>query len=332
MDKYHLKDLYVDALIEDIKYNINKHVDKDNYIETIFIGGGTPSTLSVEHYKKIFDLLKPYLTYIKEITIESNPNSVSLEWLKKLRKFGINRVSFGVQSFRDDKLKFLGRNHSEKRAIKAIQEAKEAGFEHINLDIIYGCELDTKENMLRDINIAKSLPVDHISAYSLTIEEDTKFFHTPQVKIDDFELSGFIFDAFEKAGFHQYEISNFAKSKTSKSKHNYGYWEYKEYLGCGSGAVGRIKKQRLYKEKSIEEYIKNPTIYSEIEELSDEDMLVEKVLLGLRSDVGVDIDLLNDEQKNKLKELLKEDKIKQIGNKIYASDYLIADELALYLL
>ncbi len=332
MDKYHLKDLYVDALIEDLKYSLNKYVNKNKNIETIFIGGGTPSTLKLEHYEKIFKVLKPYITYTKEITIESNPNSASKEWLRGLLKLGINRVSFGVQSFRTDKLNHLGRNHTRNRAIKVIHEAHEVGFKHINLDIIYGCDLDNKENMLEDINIIKTLPIDHISAYSLTIEEDTKFYSTPNVKIDDEELSAEIFEELKKIGFKQYEISNFAKSKDSESKHNYGYWLYEEYIGAGSGAVGRIGNKRLYKEKSIEEYIKNPTIYSDTEELSDDDILVEKVLLGLRSSVGVDMELFTKDQKDKLSDLIKENKIKQINNKIYSNDYLLADELALYLL
>ena len=104
----------------------------------------------------------------------------------------------------------------------------------------------------------------------MTIEEDTKFYSTPNVKIDDEQLSAEIFKELEKVGFKQYEISNFAKSKDGESKHNYGYWQYEEYIGAGSGAVGRIGNKRLYKERSIEEYIKNPTIYSDVEELSDE--------------------------------------------------------------
>lgn len=332
VDKYHLKSLYVDALIEDLKYSLNKYVNKNNYIETIFIGGGTPSTLSIEHYKKIFEVLKPYISYTKEITIEGNPNSSSIEWLEGLRGLGINRISFGVQSFSDEKLNFLGRNHTQNRAIKAIQDAKKVGFEHINMDIIYGCENDNKENMLNDINIIKKLPIDHISAYSLTIEENTKFYQTPQVKIDDYELSLFIFEELKKIGFKQYEISNFSKDENSVSKHNLGYWEYKEYLGCGSGAVGRVGKSRFYKEKSIEDYIKNPTAFSEIEKLSDEDILVEKVLLGLRSLVGINMNLFSGDQKLKIEDLVKEKKLKVVENRVYSTDYLLSDEIALYLI
>lgn len=329
VDKYHLKDLYVEALIKDIKNSLEKYVNKDKNIETIFIGGGTPSSLNIDHYKKIFDILKPYLSYTKEITIEANPNSASNEWLQNIFDLGVKRVSFGVQSFSDTKLNFLGRNHTQNRAIKAIQDAKEIGFEHINLDLIYGCDIDTKENMLQDIQIAKSLPIDHISAYSLTIEEDTKFYNTPSVKIDDYELSLYIFDELEKAGFKQYEISNFAKNKYAVSKHNLGYWEYKEYIGCGSGAVGRIANNRYYKDRSIENYIKDPLTYIDIEELSDSDTLIEKVLLGLRSIVGVDIYLIDT---YKVNILLEEDKVYIKENRVFLKDYLIADEVALYLL
>ncbi len=328
VDKYHLKDLYVEALIKDLEFNLKKYVNKDKNIETIFIGGGTPSTLNMYHYQKIFDTLKPYLSYTKEITIEANPNSASNEWLQNIFDLGVKRVSFGVQSFRDDKLNFLGRNHTQNRAIKAIQEAKDIGFEHINLDLIYGCDIDTKENMLQDIQIANSLPVDHISAYSLTIEEDTKFYNTPSVKIDDYELSLYIFEELKRAGFKQYEISNFAKGKGAVSKHNLGYWEYKEYIGCGSGAVGRVANNRYYKDRSVENYIKDPLAYCEIEKLSDNDILTEKVLLGLRSMVGVDTSLIDS---SKVDILLREDKVYIKENRVYLKDYLIADEVALYL-
>jgi oxygen-independent coproporphyrinogen-3 oxidase len=226
-------------------------------------------------------------------------------------------------------LNFLGRNHTKKRAIQAIHDAKEVGFKHINLDIIYGCELDTIENMKEDIFIAKELPIDHISAYSLTIEEETKFYNTPKVKIDDYELSLNIFDELKDIGFNQYEISNFSKSDESISKHNLGYWQYKEYVGCGSGAIGRVGYQRYYKNRSVEEYIQDPISYIEIEELSQNDIIVEKVLLGLRSIVGIELALLD---KNKVNILVEEKKLYIKDDRVFLNDYLIADEVALYLL
>ncbi len=187
-----------------------------------------------------------------------------------MKDFGVNRISFGVQSFDNEKLKKLNRAHNANTAINAIQNASCIGFNSINCDIIYGVEGDTYESMISDFDTAFSLPITHISAYSLTIEEGTKFFNKSSVKIDDEELSYKLFDYINKHGFNQYEISNFSKSKDEESKHNYGYWQHKNYLGVGAGAVGFVNNIRYYPQKGIEEYISNPTKY-EIEEISEYD-------------------------------------------------------------
>ncbi len=327
---HHLKNDFVQALCKQLEFEL-KNLPK-NLIETVFIGGGTPSTLDFEHFEKIFKLLNPYLTTTKEITCEANPNSANKKWLDKVNNLGINRISFGVQSFDDKKLKFLGRNHNKKTAIKAIQNAKEVGFEHINCDIIYDTILDTKKLIDSDLNIIKDLPIDHISAYSLTLEDGTKFYNKPKVKVDDENMAKYLFKRLNKMGFEQYEISNFAKNKNSKSKHNLGYWKYKEYLGVGAGAVGCNGQKRLYTQKDVNMYIDNPLIYSHIETLSAEDIKVEKVLLGLRCEIGVDKKVLNDKELKQVFKLEKFGKLKQTKDKFYANDFLLADELALYIL
>ena len=263
----------MNALKKQLKNDLENYVIKNNKkIETVFIGGGTPSTIKAFEYEEIFEMIKPYLEEFAEITTEANPNSASYEWLESMKNLGVNRVSFGVQSFDNDKLKFLGRAHNSNSAIKAIQNAKEIGFKGINCDIIYGVQNDTMESLKKDFDTAFSLPITHLSAYSLTIEEGTKFFDRSSVKIDDEELSYEIFDYINKNGFHQYEISNFAKNKESESKHNYGYWQHKEYLGVGAGAVGYVNQQRHYPSKSIEEYIKNPLVF-EVEEIDLDESL-----------------------------------------------------------
>ena len=320
------------ALKKQLRHNINNYVVKENKkIETVFIGGGTPSTIKAFEYEEIFEIIKPYLEENAEITTEANPNSASFEWLLSMKNLGVNRVSFGVQSFDNDKLKFLGRSHNSNSAIKAIQNAKEIGFKGINCDIIYGVQNDTMESLKKDFDTAFSLPITHLSAYSLTIEEGTKFFDRSSVKIDDEELSYEIFDYINKNGFHQYEISNFAKNKESESKHNYGYWQHKEYLGVGAGAVGYINKQRQYPSKSIEEYIKNP-LFFDVEKIDDEDIKTEKILLGLRCSNGVDLSLFDDEEKQKIDELIQYDKIYIENDKVFNKNFLLADELALYIL
>jgi len=320
------------ALKTQLEFELEEYVKRRNIqIETIFIGGGTPSAVFANAYEQIFDILQPYIENIEEITIEANPNSASKEWLKQIKNLGVNRVSFGVQSFNDDKLKFLGRSHSSKQAVKAIENAADIGFKGINLDIIYGAVTDTQESISNDINIVRQLPVNHISAYSLTLEEGTLFFNKSSVKIDDEELSKQIFDELGNIGFEQYEISNFAKEQY-KSKHNLGYWQYKEYLGIGAGAVGFFNGKRHYPPKSIEKYIANPIKYEQEEILSSDDIKSEKILLGLRCEVGVDLSIFNAKELSRVKELEKYGKIRIKNNKLFSNDFLVADEIALYLL
>ena len=320
------------ALKKQLKNDLENYVNKHNKkIETVFIGGGTPSTIKAFEYEEIFEMIKPHLEEFAEITTEANPNSASYEWLESMKNLGVNRVSFGVQSFDNDKLKFLGRSHNSNSAIKAIQNAKEIGFKGINCDIIYGVQNDTMESLKKDFDTAFSLPITHLSAYSLTIEEGTKFFDRSSVKIDDEDLSYEIFDYINKNGFHQYEISNFAKNKESESKHNYGYWQHKEYLGVGAGAVGYVNQQRHYPLKSIEEYIKNPLVF-EVEEIDLDDVKTEKILLGFRSLNGVEISLFNEEEMKKIDDLIQYNKVYIENDRVFNKNFLLSDELALYIL
>ena len=331
-DRFHLKHEYMNALKKQLKNDLENYVINHNKkIETVFIGGGTPSTIKAFEYEEIFQMIKPYLEEFAEITTEANPNSASYEWLQSMKNLGVNRVSFGVQSFDNDKLKFLGRAHNSNSAIKAIQNAKEIGFKGINCDIIYGVQNDTMESLKKDFDTAFSLPITHLSAYSLTIEEGTKFFDRSSVKIDDEELSYEIFDYINKNGFHQYEISNFAKNKESESKHNYGYWQHKEYLGVGAGAVGYINQERHYPFKSIEEYINNP-LFFDVEKIDLDDVKIEKILLGFRSLNGVEISLFNEEEMKKIDDLIQYNKVYIENDRVFNKNFLLSDELALYIL
>ncbi len=322
----------MNALKKQLKNDLENYVIKHNKkIETVFIGGGTPSTIKPSEYEEIFQMIKPHLEEFAEITTEANPNSASYEWLENMNKLGVNRVSFGVQSFDNDKLKFLGRAHNANSAIKAIQNAKSIGFKGINCDIIYGVQNDTMESLKKDFDTAFSLPITHLSAYSLTIEEGTKFFDRSSVKIDDEELSYEIFDYINKQGFHQYEISNFAKNKVSESKHNYGYWQHKEYLGVGAGAVGYVNQERHYPSKSIEEYIQNP-LFFDVEKINLDDVKTEKILLGFRSLNGVEMSLFNEEEMKKIDDLIQYDKVYIEKNRVFNKNFLLSDELALYIL
>ena len=343
----HLKKEYFNAL----KKEFSQYNDLNFY--TLFIGGGTPSTMNIEFYEKLFKLIEKNIKNAKEITIECNPNT-SYEWLKEIRNFGINRISFGVQSFNENKLKFLNRNHSSFQAIKSIENAKKAGFDNINLDLIYSTKVDTKELLENDLKIAFSLPVTHISAYSLTIEENTKWEGDFEKRKENEELEIYFINKI-KEKFDQYEISNFGK----KCLHNLGYWEGREYIGIGSGAVGFLqmdnkkwKKNQLhhytnipltnnqyttpqlvryYTQNDVYKYLKNPCKYK-YEILSNEDIKKEKIFLGLRSIVGFDEAILNKNEKEKVEILIKEKKLSKKNKRIYSKDFLLADAITSYLI
>jgi len=329
VDLFSFKTDYMDALKKQLQFELKNNNKK---IQTLFIGGGTPSTVETSMYEEVFEILEPYKKDKNiEITTEANPNSASKEWLEGMQKLGVNRVSFGVQSFNDEKLKFLGRNHNKKQAIKAINEAANIGFKNINCDIIYDTAYDTKTILKKDFEIISKLPVNHVSSYSLTIEEGTKFYKSPEVKKENIDNARYTFDVLEDIGIYQYEISNFAKNKEVQCKHNLGYWQYIEYLGIGSGAVGTIRGKRTYGQKDVLKYIQNPLEYGEIEILEKKDIITEKILLGLRSIVGIELSLLNQKQQQKLEHLVEEKKVYLEGKKFYAKDYMLADEIALYL-
>ena len=318
----------MDSLYVQLEHELKRFNAQKNSISSVFIGGGTPSTVEPELYKKSFDLLQPYFQKDVEITTEANPNSASSTWLQGMKKLGCTRVSFGVQSFNDTKLKFLGREHSSAQAYEAIKSARTIGFEHISLDLIYATKMDTKAILEEDIKQAFSLPIDHISAYALTIEENTLFEAHPEVAKEKLELSTFFMDSIKDKGFTQYEISNFG---TYQCRHNIGYWELEDYMGVGSGAVGMLKDRRFYPTTDIENYIDNP-LDIRVEELSEEDIKTEKVFLGLRSCVGVDENELSSSEKKQVEILLSENRVTRIKNKIYNNDFLLSDEIALFIL
>jgi oxygen-independent coproporphyrinogen-3 oxidase len=305
---------------------------KITYLKSVFIGGGTPSCVDAKYYVPIIELLSDYIDENTEFTTEANPNSATFKWQKEMFEIGINRISFGVQSFNENKLNFLARNHSKNDAIDAIKNAHSIGFKHINCDIIYDTILDTNELINDDLEIISTLNIDHISAYSLTLEEGTKFYNKTNIKVDDENMARYIFENLKNQGFNQYEISNFSKDVKSRCKHNIGYWEYDNYLGIGCGAVGCLENKRTYTNTDVEKYINNYKEYENIEILSKNDILVEKTLLGLRCVVGCDFKLYNTKQLKIIDILVENKKIFIKNNRFYANDYMLADELALYIL
>ncbi len=327
VDRFHLKKEYMQALLLQLENELERFGAQKNSIETLFIGGGTPSTVAPKLYEPIFQKLSPYIMENAEITSEANPNSATKEWLEGMYALGVNRISFGVQSFDADKLKLLNRAHSPKQAVSAVKNAHKTGFRHISIDLIYAVMGDTKELLQKDLDYAFSLPIDHLSAYALTIEENTNFAAKPHISNERIQQTKWFFEAIKKQGFTQYEISNFGQYE---SRHNLGYWSYKDYIGAGAGAVGKKENMRLYPQKNIEAYIDDPTNV-EIEKLSEEDMKFEKIFLGLRSRIGVDEKLLDNIERKQAEILTQEGKLHFKKGRYFNPDFLLADEIALFL-
>ncbi|MCV6608394.1 MAG: radical SAM family heme chaperone HemW, partial [Campylobacterales bacterium] len=244
---------------------------------------------------------------------------------KEIRSLGANRISFGVQSFNEKKLKLLTRIHNSNEAKEAIERAYSNGFENISLDLMYSTAIDTKEILKSEIEIASKLPISHISAYSLTLEEDSSFYNKKEKQSENLEHSSFFIEEVNKH-FFQYEISNFGKH----SLHNKGYWKYKQYIGVGAGAVGRVGNKRYYPPTSLKEYINNP-LQKEVETLTKEDMRSERIFLGLRSCVGIKKEIFTEKELEKVNLLIRENKLEEKNDIVYNTDFLLSDEIALWI-
>lgn len=327
VDLFHLRAAYMKALEEQLDFELHRFGVREQSIETVFIGGGTPSTVAPEQYAPLFEKLRPYLKNGIEITSEANPNSATVPWLQGMRALGVNRISFGVQSFDDAKLKRLGRAHRADDAVEALIRAEAAGFEHLSLDLIYGVADDTQALLEHDLKQAFALPIDHLSAYALAIEEGTPFASTPEIANEKLALTHQLFRQINDRGFAQYEISNFGDYQ---SQHNLGYWHYKDYIGLGSGAVGFLADSRFYPTPDVKAYIGNP-LDIRSERLSAESIKTEKLFLGLRSAVGIDRQLLTPEERTRAELLVTEEKLRFSDGRFYNSDFLLSDELVLFL-
>ena len=252
---------YINALLRDLDEDL-QYV-QERKINSIFIGGGTPSLMSVKDVTDLFVGLNDRLEFSPniEITLEANPGTFEVERFAEYRNVGINRLSIGVQSFNDEHLKFLGRIHSAKEAQNAILKAQSVGFNNINIDLMYGLKAQSIEQCISDITRAISLNPSHISFYQLTLEPNTLFFKFPPRLPGDeviWEMGENGSRLLNQSGFHQYEVSAYSKSP---SVHNLNYWEFGDYIGVGAGAHGKITKinsseiVRTLKVKSPKDYL-----------------------------------------------------------------------------
>ncbi len=267
-------------------------------VQTVFIGGGTPSVVDAGWMVRVMKVLQDHydLAVNPEITIEVNPGTVDRDKLQIYRKAGINRLSIGLQSASDEELRNLGRIHTLEQFTKTYNEALEAGFTNINVDVMSALPGQTVESYRQTLDMLMGLcpKPNHISAYSLIIEEGTPFYDLwkqENLALPDedserlmYALTGEILGA---NGYHRYEISNYALNGY-ECRHNCGYWQRKEYLGFGIGAASFMKQCRFRNGQSLEEYIRQPLLCrEEFQQLSVEEQMEEFMFLGLRMTEGV---------------------------------------------
>ena len=311
--------LFTELLIEEIN-SYRRYNKKKWEFNTIFFGGGTPSILPVKNIEKILIQLDDVfdISNVKEITLEANPGEASFNFLNDIKKIGINRLSIGFQSFNDKVLKNLGRFHRSNDCFKTFKNARKAGFENINTDMIFNIPNLSTNQWIGDIKKLISLEPEHISAYSLTVEPSTKLFNlvknnkmlmpSEQIDIEQFLITK---DILMKNKYFQYEISNYSK-KNMECKHNLNYWESNPYISFGPSAHSYDTKKRWWNVKSLDKYLslvgngKLPVENFEI--LKKQDKYNEMILNGLRLTKGISLNKIKKFHKNHLiylKELTK---------------------------
>ncbi len=332
-----LQDRYVDAVCKEIVTTSSNSKEviasPERKIQTIYIGGGTPSQLSMENLQKIFDTIykvypetkrtkdtNPTITSSNdvEITVECNPDDVTLEFAHHLASLGVNRVSMGAQTFNDERLKFLHRRHTSEEVILATQRLRSAGIHNISIDLMFGFPDQTLASWEEDLWMAIALNPQHISAYSLMYEEGTQLYRmleSNQVKEIDEELSLAMYDnlidLLTSAGYEHYEISNFSRPGFH-SRHNSSYWHEVEYIGIGAAAHSYNKVSRSWNVSDIRKYIEgieNGNSIFESETLDLHTRYDDLITTALRTREGIDLEHMHQEYGDELYQyLLKESK------------------------
>ena len=276
----------------------SRSVDFRCPIDTFYVGGGTPSLIAAGFYQKLFSLLhKNFNCSVNmECTIEVNPDDISEDYLHALKNAGFNRVSIGIQSFHEQDLRQMGRRHNAQQSMQAVALAHSCGFSNIGIDLIYGLPWSTEQFFEKNLQILKDLPIQHLSAYHLTIEKGTGFHRLKQsgklTEIDDtrslreYEM---LCNKVEKMGMQHYEVSNFCLPGY-ESKHNSSYWNGVPYLGLGPGSHSFDGKKRRWNKSDLTLYNKgNLELIFEEEVLSEVDFFNEQVMLGLRTSKGISL-------------------------------------------
>jgi oxygen-independent coproporphyrinogen-3 oxidase len=327
---------YVDALLLELKGFAPRLAPK-----TIFFGGGTPSLLPAALLRRVLEAIleKVSLRQLGEWTIECNPSTVSTEKAKLFRECGVNRISMGVQALDDELLKTIGRVHSLKAALESYAKLRAAGFENINLDLMFGLPGQTLNHWRNTLKRAIELQPEHLSTYCLILEEDTEFWSLFQKGLikpnEEQELAMYqtAMDMLGAAGYRQYEISNFAKPGR-ECAHNIAYWEGKDYLGIGPSACSTVGNRRWQNVPDTDRYIEGirnerPVIISE-EAITPDLRASERAAFGMRMNAGVPAALLQGRWEKEIAELLSAELVQWRNGRLKPTPrgILFADEVA----
>lgn len=292
----HMMPDYQDALIDHIEESAQSL--KSYEVDSVYFGGGTPSFYGADRIVEIFNTLKlnGNVRLDSEVTVECNPDSTSLNALKLLREEGVNRLSLGVQSANNDLLKLIGRRHNFQQVKRSMQDARDAGFENISLDLIYGLPSQSKSDWAETLARIIELHPEHISCYGLKLEEGTPMYErykgSPILPDDDEQADMYFYaaDVLERYGYKQYEISNFA-AKGFESKHNLKYWNLDDYMGFGPGAHSCVGNLRYSFVKDLKQYIsgvaRGVSIIDEYRQIDPMERAVEYIMLGMRTSNGI---------------------------------------------
>ncbi|WP_243715864.1 radical SAM family heme chaperone HemW [Macrococcus brunensis] len=282
-------DQYIDCLIKELK-----EISKD--IDTLFIGGGTPTALNEEQLERLLGFISRHFKIKREFSMEANPDELTREKILIMKRYHVNRLSLGVQTFDNELLKLLGRTHVESDIKKAVDTAKSAGIESVSIDLMYHLPTQTLQQVKDDLEHALALDIDHISSYSLILEPKTQFYNQYRkgmLQLPDETLAAEMYDytieRLAQSDFKQYEISNFAK-EGHESEHNKVYWQNKEYYGAGAGSHGYVNGSRYYNVAPVPHYIKamqKGDAVKETHQVTQEESMEEFMFLGLRMNEGV---------------------------------------------
>lgn len=292
------REFYTQLLLKEI----DLYKDNTQYIDTVYLGGGTPSLLPSSFMKMIIDKIQDSFIIAEnsEITIEANPNTIDLKKIIEYRKMGINRISLGVQCFQRENLKLLGRNYDPEKVVEDVRLIREGGIDNLSLDMIYGIPNQNSDHIKEDLFFIDQLKPDHISWYNLIIEEKTVFgslYRKGKLSLpseeEESDIYLFICEELRKRNYKQYELSNFAK-KDRKSKHNLKYWHNEEYYGFGLGASGYLRNLRYKNHSNYNTYAdllrENKKPIGEKEDVTEETKRFEYIIMHMRLNEGISID------------------------------------------